>query len=83
MMMEMTDFTHIASPTASNIDFAVSNGYITQAKADGLQQDLSSLVNTTPMEDSDANIPPPPGAGVNSIRLQQDPDQERRTIHGY
>ncbi|SJL18252.1 uncharacterized protein ARMOST_21834 [Armillaria ostoyae] len=86
MMMEMTDFICIASPTASNIDFAVSNGCITQAEADSLQQKLSSLQSTpapacpsafipspppappASMENSGANIPPPPGVGANSIR---------------
>ncbi|KAK0439180.1 SH3-domain-containing protein [Armillaria borealis] len=41
--METTLLTHIASQTASNIDFLVVNGYVTQAEAAGLQRKLSSL----------------------------------------
>ncbi|PBK58726.1 hypothetical protein ARMSODRAFT_1028010 [Armillaria solidipes] len=62
MMMEMTDFTRIASSTASNVDFAVSNGCITQAEADSLQQKLSSLQSTPASACPSASIPPPPPA---------------------
>ncbi|KAK0471657.1 SH3 domain-containing protein [Armillaria novae-zelandiae] len=41
--METTLLTHIASQTASNIDFLVANGYVTQAEAAGLQRKLTSL----------------------------------------
>ncbi len=47
--METTLLTHIASQTASNIDFLVANGYVTQAEAAGLQRKLSSLqASSTP-----------------------------------
>ncbi|KAK0231908.1 SH3-domain-containing protein [Armillaria nabsnona] len=45
--METTLLTHIASQTASNIDFLVANGYVTQAEAAGLQRKLSSLQATS------------------------------------
>ncbi|KAK0433224.1 uncharacterized protein EV420DRAFT_1654854 [Desarmillaria tabescens] len=63
-----TLLTHIASQTASNIDFLVANGYVTQTEAAGLQRKLSSLQSTStpaPVRSSavgSSSIPPPPPA---------------------
>ncbi|KAK0462820.1 SH3-domain-containing protein [Desarmillaria tabescens] len=66
--METTLLTHIASQTASNIDFLVANGYVTQTEAAGLQRKLSSLQSTStpasvrPPAVRSPSIPPPPPA---------------------
>ncbi|KAK0433226.1 SH3-domain-containing protein [Desarmillaria tabescens] len=66
--METTLLTHIAAQTASNIDFLVANGYVTQAEAAGLQRKLSSLQSTStpapvrPSAVRSPSIPPPPPA---------------------
>ncbi|KAK0201224.1 SH3-domain-containing protein [Desarmillaria ectypa] len=57
--METTLLSHIASQTASNIDFLVANGYVTQAEAAGLQRKLSSLQSTPASVRSSPSLPLP------------------------
>ncbi|KAK0492042.1 SH3-domain-containing protein [Armillaria luteobubalina] len=62
--METTLLTHIASQTASNIDFLIANGYVTQAEAASLQRKLSSLQASStprpaPSTFKSPSLPPP------------------------
>ncbi|KAK0461543.1 SH3-domain-containing protein [Armillaria novae-zelandiae] len=70
--METTLLTHIASQTASNIDFLVANGYVTQAEAAGLQRKLTSLqASSAPVTFRSPSLPPPaPAPAPASVRAK-------------